>query len=142
MKGDKLIRLRQAADISGYHPDYLSYLIRNKKLLGIRKGHNWFVYEKELKAYLEQRLKEQKMASAPLSGSPIRRIKKSGFKQVNWPWLAFTALALFLLLANYIYGIVSAPKVEASKGDANGATKVIQTFYDDQGSKAISASAH
>lgn len=128
MKGDKTIRLRDAAVLSGYHPDYLSYLIRNKKLLGIRKGRNWFVYEAELKAYVAER-QEALQCEAPI-------LKKKGYKVVFWPWLAFGGLALFLLLINYYVGVINIDKAEASDSADNN-TKVIQTFYNDQGGKAV-----
>lgn len=43
------IPLKQASEISGYHQDYLSQLIRQKKIKGTKIGRNWFVKEEEIK---------------------------------------------------------------------------------------------
>ena len=131
MKGGKTIRLRDAAVLSGYHPDYLSYLIRNKKLLGIRKGRNWFVYEAELKAYVAER-QEALQHDAPI-------FKKQGYKIVFWPWLAFGGLAIFLLLINYFAGWINVDKAEASDSGDGNATHVIQTYYNDHDGKAVTS---
>lgn len=48
----KVISLHQASQISGYHPDYLSALIRKKEILGEKKGGNWFTTEEEIKNYI------------------------------------------------------------------------------------------
>jgi len=45
---DGLISLHEAAKISGYHQDYLSYLIRNKKLPGVRIGRSWGLKRQDL----------------------------------------------------------------------------------------------
>ncbi len=39
---ENLITVREASKISGYNPDYLTQLIRTKKLSGKRVGRNWF----------------------------------------------------------------------------------------------------
>lgn len=46
------ISLKEAAKISGYHPDYLSSLIREKKLFGERIGRSWCTTEEAVRAYL------------------------------------------------------------------------------------------
>jgi len=48
----KYISLKKAAKISGYTPDYLGYLIREKNLGGRKIGRNWFTTEESLKTYL------------------------------------------------------------------------------------------
>ena len=133
MKGGKTIKLREAAIISGYHPDYLSYLIRNKKLLGFKKGHDWYVGEAELRAYVLKRQQELQQ------NTPI--IKKISYKKVFWPWLAFAGLAIFLLAINYFFvGWLNIDQAVASdEEDSQGATKVIQTYYNDQGGNAVSS---
>jgi hypothetical protein len=49
---EQLISLKKAAENSGYHPDYLGYLIRKGKLEGKKIGHNWFTTEKAVKKFL------------------------------------------------------------------------------------------
>ncbi|MCD6500616.1 hypothetical protein J7K42_01195 [bacterium] len=48
----ELISLKEASEISGYHPDYLGYLIRKGKIEGKRAGRDWFTTEKAVKNYL------------------------------------------------------------------------------------------
>ncbi len=45
------ITLKQAAQISGYHSDYIGALIRSGKVKGKKVGRNWFVSEREVKSY-------------------------------------------------------------------------------------------
>lgn len=49
---NKKISLKEASEISGYNPDYLSYLIRTNRLSGYRLGRNWFTTKEDLKNYL------------------------------------------------------------------------------------------
>ena len=50
-----LISLKEASRISGYHQDYLSYLIRSNKLPGEKIGRNWCVLEADLKIFLAKK---------------------------------------------------------------------------------------
>jgi hypothetical protein len=47
-----LISLREAAIISGYHQDYLSFLIRKNKLNGEKIGRAWCLREEEFRIFL------------------------------------------------------------------------------------------
>src|SRR3954470_24807300 len=47
-----LISLREASKISGYHADYISSLIRLRKIRGKRIGRNWFTTKQEIERYL------------------------------------------------------------------------------------------
>jgi hypothetical protein len=46
------ITLKEAAAISGYHQDYISYLIRTNKVQGEKVGRNWFTTKAEIERYL------------------------------------------------------------------------------------------
>jgi hypothetical protein len=48
----KIISLRQASKISGYHQDYLSSLIRKNEIKGTKMGNNWFTTEEEIQNYI------------------------------------------------------------------------------------------
>lgn len=48
----KELSLKEASALTGYHPDYISYLIRNGKIKGSKIGRNWFVSKTELQGYL------------------------------------------------------------------------------------------
>jgi hypothetical protein len=47
-----LISLREASILTGYHPDYLSQLIRGGKLHGSKIGRNWFTTNDAVTVYL------------------------------------------------------------------------------------------
>ncbi len=46
------ISLREAAELTGYHPDYLSQLIRKNKLAGEQVGRTWLTTKEAVDAYL------------------------------------------------------------------------------------------
>lgn len=48
------ISLKQASLISGYHPDYLGYLIRKGKLEGVRIGKSWLTTKEAVLSYLSE----------------------------------------------------------------------------------------
>ncbi|RLC39842.1 MAG: hypothetical protein DRH33_01790 [Candidatus Nealsonbacteria bacterium] len=48
----RYISLKEASEISGYHPDYLSYLIRKGKIEGKRIGRDWFTTRESIRDYL------------------------------------------------------------------------------------------
>ena len=56
-KNDKHITLKEAAEISGYSPDYLGQLIRSGKLKGEQVFSNvaWMTTEKEILSYVKQK---------------------------------------------------------------------------------------
>src|SRR3990167_10337324 len=57
----KVISLHQASQISGYHQDYLSSLLRKKEIKGGKMGGNWFTTEEEVKNYIfKQKIRNKK----------------------------------------------------------------------------------
>ena len=46
------ISLKEASSISGYHPDYLSALIRKGEIEGEKVGRNWVTTEEEIRNYI------------------------------------------------------------------------------------------
>ena len=51
----EFLSLGEAAKISGYHRDYLSFLIRKGELKAQRIGRNWFLSQSELKLFLKKK---------------------------------------------------------------------------------------
>jgi hypothetical protein len=49
---EQLISLKKASEISGYHQDYLSYLLRKKEITGKKIGRDWFTTEESVRNYL------------------------------------------------------------------------------------------
>jgi hypothetical protein len=93
---DDVITLREAGQMSGYHPDYLSFLIRNGKLQGQKLGKTWVTSQSEVRRFLE-------LNDTP---SPIRRAiisHKRWLGRMARPVLVIT-LAGGALVAAYLAG--------------------------------------
>ncbi|MBT3315135.1 MAG: helix-turn-helix domain-containing protein [Anaerolineae bacterium] len=50
----------QAAELSGYNPDYIRQLIRTEKILGRKWGASWQVNRNSLERYLQKAAKKGK----------------------------------------------------------------------------------
>jgi len=65
-KVDNLISLREASNLTGYNPDYLSQLVRSGKLKGIRVGRNWFTTQKDVLVYHSRKKHVDSAVAVPL----------------------------------------------------------------------------
>jgi len=135
MKADKLIFLREAAALSGYHPDYLSSLIRNKKIKGVRRGRNWLVPETALIEFIKKKKLEQE-AESPL----LKQIDQNHFA-----WQKFSIVVGLICLA-FIFGLMAliwnGDRARASGGlqpVANAPIVEIKTVYPSNEQTAISS---
>ena len=53
ISGDRvLINTQEASAISGMSREYIQRLARNKRIEGLKTGHDWLVYEDSLNAFL------------------------------------------------------------------------------------------
>ncbi len=52
--GHVLLSTTEAMETSGFSREHIQRLLRNKKVEGIKPGHDWFVYEDSLKTFLAQ----------------------------------------------------------------------------------------
>jgi excisionase family DNA binding protein len=50
--GDLYFTLREAAKMSGYHPDYIGSLVRKKKIKGKKIGRSWVIDRPSFEAFL------------------------------------------------------------------------------------------
>jgi len=57
----EILSLKEASTISGYHADYLSLLIRRKKLEGIKVGKSWAIDRRDLEKLLRSKKKNVKI---------------------------------------------------------------------------------
>ena len=48
------ISIEEAAQASGYHPNYVRKLVRSGKVSATKKGPMWWIERDSLKAYVEQ----------------------------------------------------------------------------------------
>jgi excisionase family DNA binding protein len=49
-----LLSTTEAMEASGFSREHIQRLLRNKKVEGVKPGHDWFVYEDSLKTFLAQ----------------------------------------------------------------------------------------
>jgi len=62
-----------AANLSGYNPDYIRQLIRSKKVVGRKWGQAWQVYRKSLEEYMKDEAKlGERRGAKPKPGSKRR----------------------------------------------------------------------
>ncbi len=105
----KVVSLSEAAKITGYHPDYLSALIRKKELNGRKVGKTWFTTEEALNDYsLKKKIRHKKFALAEFF-SPLRT--RNIFL---WTGVIFLS---GIILGIYIYGKII--KVTPQEGNKN-----------------------
>ena len=52
--GRVLLSTTEAMEASGFSREHIQRLLRNKKVEGVKPGHDWFVYEDSLKMFLAQ----------------------------------------------------------------------------------------
>ena len=105
----ELISLKEASKISGYHPDYLSYLIRKGKIEGKRIGRDWFTTEKAIRTYLSTK-----------KFLPIRELLFSKIK----PRTIFVFALALILIGIGAFLILNPPDYfQRAKGDFNAGTE-------------------
>jgi len=61
----RLISVREASKISGYHQDYISSLIRKGQIRGEKIGRNWVTTTEEIDLYIDKAKSESKLESGP-----------------------------------------------------------------------------
>jgi len=86
IKEKKYISLKEAAKISGYHPDYIGYLIRSGKIKGkkISRRSFWRIAPEEIIKYCQQNLNKSdfiKVKDFDLEDSEIIKKKYISLKE-------------------------------------------------------------
>ncbi len=95
----KVISLRQASQLSGYHQDYLSSLLRKNDIRGEKKGSNWFTTEEEIERYIfKQKIRNKKR---------IIKYVLLLFKKIN-----MNVIYVFIYLVLFSVGVYFYNKVE------------------------------
>ncbi len=56
----EILSLKEVSQITGYHSDYLSFLIRKNKLRGVKVGKSWAVDRKEVDRLVREKSKPKK----------------------------------------------------------------------------------
>jgi len=60
--------VKEAAEWSGYHPEYLRELIRSGKIAAVKKGGSWWVSRQSVGDYLEMAKSMDKESYGPRGG--------------------------------------------------------------------------
>lgn len=137
MEGNKKLRLKEAAELSGYHSDYLGYLVRSKKLKGEKIGKSWFVAEADLRRLLRLKRKEIE-EELPLIKEEIRQeIAAAG--NMLWPKAALALSLISLLLISLAVSLILSDIIPSSAG-FSFADKKNQEFQYSEAEKMISSS--
>ena len=104
-KNDKHITLKEAAEISGYSPDYLGQLIRNGKLKGEQVFSNvaWMTTEKEVLSYVKQKKKNSSCSGKLEVSSAFDQIIK---RILSWDWGKIYTWVLYVVIATMVLFIV------------------------------------
>ena len=108
MAKEKFISLKEAAELSGYSPDYVGQLIRQGKLPGKQVFLNvaWMTTEDAVKEYVRR---GSKGSESPAKFSDLRerimasRMLAAAFRAVVW--FAIAIFALFILLLFYVLSV-------------------------------------
>ncbi len=115
------LSLSEAAKISGYHRDYLSFLVRKGELKAERIGRNWFLSEGELRIFLKK-----KNGQAEIENNNFKNKKVSVLGKILV--LALVACVVFVLIF-----IINQSQHKNSTLPAVAKTYEVKTFYSDTG---------
>ena len=97
-----LITLRQAARMSGYHPDYLSSLIRSGQMNGQKIGKTWVTTETDMRRLLDG-------TAVPAADDPIPCRLRSKSRVAQCIMVGLIVLMVLLgLRAAYLVGFTQA----------------------------------
>lgn len=97
------ISLKRASEFSGYHPDYLSYLLRKGKIKGKRIGRDWFTTRAALQNYLLRK--------------KFFSIQEILFSKVNSKKILFSTIAVILILVAAFFIFIPPFSFQEIKGD-------------------------
>lgn len=114
----KALSLNQASKISGYHPDYLSALIRKGEIKGEKVSGSWFTTEEEIKDYIfKQKIRH-------------KRLDIGGFlspKRTGKVFVLTSVLFLATILAViYIYGKTAQVHLEEGRKTLSTDVEVVE----------------
>lgn len=90
----KILTLKEASKLTGYHQDYLSALVRSGKLKAERAGRSWLVTEDDLRVFAAEKNLLAPVATAA-DAAPVKR--RIGL------YLIFIILAVAVMATAIIY---------------------------------------
>lgn len=96
-KKTQYISLKQASLISGYHPDYLSYLIRKGKVKGVRVGKSWLTTRESVLHYLSETKREKKKV---MRKKIVFKNSKETIKKI----FVVSSFSIILILIGFLLG--------------------------------------
>jgi uncharacterized integral membrane protein len=114
MAEKKRISLKEAAELSGYSPDYLGQLIRSGKLEGEQVFLNvaWMTTEEAVLKYMERGGKKE--ADARLGGKSLLTPERVSRISSAALWFVLFVLGFFCLILFYVLAVTVDRKLEAN----------------------------
>ena len=106
---DKFITLKEAAEISGYAPDYIGQLIRGGKLEGKQVFSNvaWVTTEDAIQEYMEGSKKGSKAKKDMPASFSFEGVLKSEVYRRIYKILLHTLIGIGILFALFLFYILS-----------------------------------
>jgi len=106
---DKFITLKEAAEISGYAPDYVGQLIRGGKLEGKQVFSNvaWVTTEDAIREYMDRSKKGGKSTAAVPSLFSFKSFGKSESYRRLYKTLLHVLIGIGVLFALFLFYILS-----------------------------------
>ncbi len=122
-----LISLREAATISGYHQDYLSFLIRKNKLHGEKIGRVWCVKEGDLQKFLLEK-----------NNTDDKNLEKQRTNKHFTPRVSVMIFALVAIILLFVVMIQSNSSQQNMNLSKKGTGFVVNTVYSETSSEVSS----
>lgn len=113
-KDNSYISLKEAAEITGYSPDYIGQLIRSGKLEGKQVFQQvvWVTTEDALEKYLKGTKKGTNGDGKMPSFQDFFTVERLSIIYSAFLWFAITLFTLFVLFLGYIFAVSIDHKVE------------------------------
>jgi hypothetical protein len=86
--GRVLLSTTEAMEASGFSREHIQRLLRNKKVEGVKPGHDWFVYEDSLRTFLAQPRKtgpKPKQLQSQQSSSDVAPVESDQKNEASKP---------------------------------------------------------
>ena len=111
-KEKEYISLKEAAEITGYSPDYIGQLIRSGKLEGKQVFQHvvWVTSEDALEKYLKGTRKQEDGKMPTLQD--FFTVERLSIMYSAFLWFAITLFTIFILILGYVFAVSIDHKVE------------------------------
>jgi len=101
LNSDKLITLQEASKGSPYSADYLSLLVRKRKIEGFKKDGKWFTTKEAVEKYTDRVANANYRRQESLKGNVPAFEQKKAMLNLKWAALLLAIVALVVVTWNY-----------------------------------------